>query len=197
MAKSPVDAQINQNITDTIMLLEMLTVQADQKPIYACDLGALQDQVNAMQNQMNTVTEERNAAEAAICLLRTELVEARNVANALAHAAPAAAAAAATAPAPVHTVDKIPFPDKFDGTRLKLRPFTTQLQLKVVSFPDEQSRLHLAINCLAGEAMDQLQQYVKADRIDLENVEALIDILEEAFGNPNCVAEAEAKLCSL
>ena len=117
MAKSPVDAQINQNITDTIMLLEMLTVQADKKPIYARDLGALQDQVNAMQNQINAVTEERNAAEAAICLLRTELMEARNVANALAHAAPTAAA---TAPTPVHTVDKIPFPDKFDGTRSKL-----------------------------------------------------------------------------
>ena len=43
MAKSPVDAQINQNITNTIMLLEILTVQADQKPIYARDLGALQD----------------------------------------------------------------------------------------------------------------------------------------------------------
>ena len=119
MAKSPVDAQINQNITDTIMLLEMLTVQANQKPIYARDLGALQDQVNAMQNQMNTVTEERNTAEAAICLLRTELAEARNVANALAHAA-TAAAAAATAAAPTHTVDKIPFTDKFDGTRSKL-----------------------------------------------------------------------------
>ena len=63
------------------MLLEMLTVQADQNPIYARDLGALQDQVNAMQNQMNTLTEECNAAEAAICLLCTELVEARNVAN--------------------------------------------------------------------------------------------------------------------
>ena len=168
MAKSPVDAQINQNITDTIMLLKMLTMQADQKPIYARDLGALQDQVNAMQNQMNTLTEECNAAEAAICLLRTELAEARNVANALAHAAPSAtatAAAAATAPAPAHTVDKIPFPDKFDGTRSKLRAFTTQLRLKVVSFPDEQSRLCLAINCLAREAMDQVQQYVKADRI--------------------------------
>ena len=94
-------------------------------------------------------------------------------------------------------MDKIPFRDKFDGTRSKLRAFTTQLQLKVVSFPDEQSRLRLAINCLAGEAMDQVQQYIKADRIDLENVEALIDILEEAFGNPNHVAEAEAKLCSL
>ena len=114
MAKSPVDAQINQNITDTIMLLEMLTVQADQKPIYARNLGALQDQVNAMQNQINAITEEHNAAEAAICLLCTELTEARNIANALAHAAPAAA------PAPAHTVDKIPFPDKFDGTRSKL-----------------------------------------------------------------------------
>ena len=29
MAKSPVDAQINQNITDTIMLLEILTMQAN------------------------------------------------------------------------------------------------------------------------------------------------------------------------
>ena len=29
MAKSPVNAQINQNITDSIILLEMLTVQAD------------------------------------------------------------------------------------------------------------------------------------------------------------------------
>ena len=120
IAKSPIDAQINQNITDTIMLLEMLSVQADQKPIYPCDLGALQDQVNAMQNQINAVTEERKAAEAAICLLRTELTEARNVANVLAHAAPATAAAAATAPASAHTVDKIPFPDKFDGTWSKL-----------------------------------------------------------------------------
>ena len=84
-----------------------------------------------MQNKINTITEKRNTAEAAICLLHTELVEARNIANALAHAAPAAAAtattAAATAPAPAHTINKIPFPDKFDGTRSKLRAFTTQL----------------------------------------------------------------------
>ena len=72
-----------------------------------------------MQNQMNTITEELNAAEAAICLLLTELAEARNVANVLAPATPAAAAAAtattataAAAPVPTHTIDKIPFPDK-------------------------------------------------------------------------------------
>ena len=94
-------------------------------------------------------------------------------------------------------MDKIPFPDKFDGTRSELRAFTTQLRLKVVLFPDEQSRLCLAINCLTGQAMDQVQQYVKADHVDLENVEALIDILAEAFSNSNHVADAEAKLCSL
>ena len=85
MAKSPVDAQINQNITATIILLKMLTTQANQKLIYTPDLGTLQDQVNAMRNQMNTITEECNATEVAICLLHTELVQARNVTNALVH----------------------------------------------------------------------------------------------------------------
>ena len=86
-----------------------------------------------MQNQMNIVMEERNATEAAICLFHTKLAEVHNVANALAHAAPAAtaattaatatataAAAATAAPAPGHTVDKILFPNKFDGTWSKL-----------------------------------------------------------------------------
>ena len=124
MAKSAVDTQINQNITDSIMSLEVLTMQADQKPIYARDLGALQDQVKTMQNQMNIITEERTAAEAAICLLRTQLAEAHNIANALVHAAPATAAATTTAatttPDPAHTMDKMPFPDKCDGTWSKL-----------------------------------------------------------------------------
>ena len=45
--------------------------------------------------------------------------------------------------------------------------------------------------------MDQVQQCVKADRVDLENVEVLIEILEEVFSNINYMAKAEAKLCSL
>ena len=74
-----------------------------------------------MQNQMNTLTEERNTAEVAICLHRTELAEARNVSNVLVYATPAAATTTTAttttaAPAPTHTVDKIPFPNKFDGT---------------------------------------------------------------------------------
>ena len=59
------------------MLLEMLTIQVDKKPIYARDL-------DSVQHQLNIITAEYNAVEAAICLLRTELAESHNVANALA-----------------------------------------------------------------------------------------------------------------
>src|SRR5258706_13779509 len=45
--------------------------------------------------------------------------------------------------------------------------------------------------------MDQIQQYIKDDSVGLKDLVVLIKILEEAFGNPNRVAEAEAKLCNL
>src|SRR5258705_10890185 len=69
--------------------------------------------------------------------------------------------------------------------------------MKVATFPDEQAKLRLAINCLTGDAMDQIQQYIKDDSVGLKDLAALIEILEEAFRNPNQVAEAEAKLCNL
>jgi hypothetical protein len=92
---------------------------------------------------------------------------------------------------------KIPDPEHFDGTRSKLRPFVTQLRLKAATYPDEQSKLHLAINCLTGEALDQVQPYVRDDTIDLGTLADLITILDTAFGNPNRVAEAEAKLATI
>ena len=69
-----------------------------------------------MENQMNIVIEECNTTKVAICLLRTELAEAHNITNALVYTAPAAAAT----PTLGYTVDKILFPDKFDGTPSKL-----------------------------------------------------------------------------
>jgi len=42
--------------------------------------------------------------------------------------------------------------------------------------------------------MDQVQAYVQNNCVNLTNLDALIDILENAFGNPNRAAEAEAKL---
>ena len=88
-------------------------------------------------------------------------------------------------------------PEKFDGTRSKLKAFLTQLRLKVATYPDQQAKLRLAINCLTGDAMDQVQSYVENDKVNLANLAALIAILDTAFGNPNRVAEAESKLSTL
>ena len=88
-------------------------------------------------------------------------------------------------------------PEKFDGTRSKLRAFLTQLRLKVATYPDEQAKLRLPINCLTSDAMDQVQSYVENDKVNLANLAALIAILDTAFGNPNRVAKAESKLSTL
>ena len=93
--------------------------------------------------------------------------------------------------------ERIPMPEIFYGTRSKLRAFLIQLQLKVATYPDEQAKLRLAVNCLIGDAMDQVQSYVQNDKVNLANLAALITILDTAFGNPNRVAEAESKLSTL
>jgi chromosome segregation ATPase len=124
--------------------------------------------------------------EAEVATLRTQYDNAQITINALSRQAPAAAAQTGRA--------KIPDPDKFDGTRSKLRQFLAQLRLKAATYNDEQDKLRLAVNCLRGEALDQALPYLTDDRIDLTNLAALIDILERAFGNPNRVADAEVKL---
>ena len=96
-----------------------------------------------------------------------------------------------------HRAHRNMMPEKFDGTRSKLRAFLTQLQLKVATYPNEQAKLQLAVNCLTGDAMDQLQSYVENDKVNLANLAALITILDTTFGNPNKVAEAKSKLSTL
>jgi len=69
-----------------------------------------------------------------------------------------------------------------------------QLRLYTASLTDEQTKLRLAINCLEGDALDQVRMYVQGTQVNLANLEALITILNNAFGNPNRVAKAEHKL---
>ena len=92
---------------------------------------------------------------------------------------------------------KIPDPKKYKGDRDKLRPFLTQLRLKVALYPDDQSRLRYAVSLLEDRALDQIMPYIEDDRIDLDNLAELIGILETAFGDPERVATAERKLRSL
>jgi hypothetical protein len=144
----------------------------------------------------HTLTEELNQEiniqEEVIAQLREDLAAERAVSRALArntNATPVTTAAAST-PAP----QKIPDPEKYGGDRNKLRSFLVQLRLKAATFPTVPEKLRFAVNCLKDDALDQVSPYVKDDTVDLPDLAALIQILENAFGNPNRVQDAERKL---
>ena len=69
-----------------------------------------------------------------------------------------------------------------------------QLRLHTARCTTEQENLRLAVNCLSGDALDQIRMYVLDDQINFTNLAAFITVMENAFGNPNKVMEAEHML---
>src|SRR5437763_11809578 len=63
--------------------------------------------------------------------------------------------------------------------------------------PNTQVKLYYAFNALSEPAAAQVLPYVRDNRVDLTDLAALIRILENAFGNPNRVRDAENKLFSI
>jgi len=212
-------ADINQNLaTDTGTILHELTVLPDR----SADVTDLRTQVTNEQTQVTTLRtqladrdqriqnlEDEQAtaltdaetAEAALTLLRTQITQLRNeLAGTRATVAVLTRAAqampvAGTQHAPER--EKVADPEHFDGTRSKLPNFLMQLQLKAATYTDDQAKLRLAVNYLRGDAADQVRPHVRDGRVNLANLPALITILENAFGNPNRVAEAESKLSTI
>jgi len=92
-------------------------------------------------------------------------------------------------------------PPKFGGGRKDLRTFIAQLRLKLhgnsQSFPTEQHRLSYAIGRLEGVAFDQILPYIEGTAVNLPDIDALIKILNDAFGDPDRVATAIRELRSL
>lgn len=92
---------------------------------------------------------------------------------------------------------KMSDPEKFDGTKDKLRPFLTQLSLKLSetgSFPDEQAKLRYTIGRLEGVALEQVANKVTPAGVNFESVEALLNVLTLAFDDPDRAATASQKL---
>ena len=100
------------------------------------------------------------------------------------------------APAPGER-EKIPDPEKYEGDHETLPEFLLQIRLKAPTLRDEQARLRYAVSLLKGRALAQIRPYVHADRVELENLEALITKLQAAFGDSDRRATAEKKLLTL
>jgi hypothetical protein len=84
----------------------------------------------------------------------------------------------------------------------KLRSFVALLHLRLIDCPREflndQLKLWYAFSRLEGAMLEQLIHLMKDDRMNLGNLKAFVTLLEEAYGDPNCMNTAEwalAKLC--
>jgi len=103
---------------------------------------------------------------------------------------------------PVGQSTKYPDAPMFSGrVRTELRPFIAKLRLKLHfnrdRYSGEQDKLAYAVQRLEDLALAQIIPFVANHRIDLPDVDALITILENAFGDPDRVATAERELNKL
>lgn len=110
----------------------------------------------------------------------------------------------ADAPAnlPARRSGKIPDPPVFDGNREKIEGFIAQLRLKLFSdptlFPTPALRMAYAFNRLEGRAQAQILPYIQAGAtFSLPDVEDIIRVLNNAFGDPDPLATARSKLHQL
>jgi hypothetical protein len=65
-------------------------------------------------------------------------------------------------------------------------------------FPSKQLKLRYAFSRLEGAALEQMIHLIQNDHVNLENFEAFVTSLDEAYGDPDHVNTAErmlAKLC--
>jgi len=127
--------------------------------------------------------------------------EVRGLRTQLATALMLAARAAPAAPqASEDRGQKFPDSPDFSGTdRTQLRGWIAQLRMdirhKPASFPDEQSKMRYEFNRLRGVALGQILPHVREDgTIGLNDLPALIQLLEAAFGDPDRIATAERKI---
>jgi hypothetical protein len=93
-------------------------------------------------------------------------------------------------------------PKKVTGKdRGKLRSFVALLHLHLIdgprAFPNEQSKLQYPFSRLEGAMLEQMIHLIKDDHMNLENFEAFMTSLDEAYGNPDYMNTAKWALPEL
>jgi hypothetical protein len=103
-----------------------------------------------------------------------------------------------TTNAPTLRAIELPHPPEYSRDRKELPNFISKVCSKLAGengrFSDDQHKLRNVYGYLKGTAQNQIQPYIQTDKISLENVEALIKILEAAFSNPDDVGTASGEL---
>jgi hypothetical protein len=96
---------------------------------------------------------------------------------------------------------ELPHPPAFSGDHEELLNVISKVRSKLAGesswYTDDQHKLRYVYGFLKGNAQNQIQPYILPNKIKLDNVEALISILEAAFGDPDQVGTASAELDKL
>src|SRR4051812_5094338 len=141
--------------------------------------------------ELHEAQDRAHVAELAVTQLRIELDNLKTVNLALARSTPA------PVPSGTSNVEKFEKIELYSGNRDELRTFVAKLRTRCAAITDTQAKLRYAFNALSGPAAAQILPYVKDDKVDLVDLAALINILENAFGNPNRVRDAENRLFTI
>jgi hypothetical protein len=92
---------------------------------------------------------------------------------------------------------ELPYPPEYSGDRKELPNFISKVYSKLAGenrcFSNEY-KLRYIYGYLKGNTQNQIQPYVQTDKISLDDIEALIRILEATFGNPDEVRMASGEL---
>ena len=104
-------------------------------------------------------------------------------------------------PTPARLSERLPDPEKFDGDRKDLRRFSSQIYEKMTvnrdRFPTTQSRMTYVTSRLSGQPYAQILPYIIKGTCRLSDYEAILELLDRAFGDPNRVNNARNELFRL
>ena len=62
---------------------------------------------------------------------------------------------------------------------------------------DEQAKLRYAISTVSGPTFDQVAAFVENNKVNMKDIAEFITILENAFGDVDCTANAASKLLTI
>jgi hypothetical protein len=100
--------------------------------------------------------------------------------------------------APTLRAIELPHPPEYSVDRKEIPNFISKVGSKLAGenggFSDDQHKLCYVYGYLKGNTQNQIQPYIQTDKISLEDIEALIKILEAAFSDPDEVGMASGEL---
>ena len=159
------------------------------------DARTTQDLINRLRGERDLARADRDAFQASEARLLVKLEDAEKTINRLASAIPNATNAT---PRDRDRTAKIVDPDKFDGSRDKLKAFKDQLMLAVSGnqsrFPNLQHRLRYAYQFLTGKAQRTMRIHLRkvttldgeeTYEVSFDSFAAFLAALERHFGDPD------------